>query len=62
MFFKDGQQYNVNKLMDGLAKVNNAEEETVSGLANEGRESLGGKTIKHISIAGWKWCGAMVLR
>ena len=32
--------------MDNLAKLIN-EEEAVSGLANEGRESLVGKTIKH---------------
>ena len=38
--------------MDDLAKLNNEEEEAVSGLANEGRESLAGKTIKHIFIGG----------
>ena len=33
--------------MDNLAKFINEEEEAVSGLADEGRESLVGKTIKH---------------
>ena len=48
LFSKGGQQYTVKELMDNLAKlINEEEEETVSGLANEGRESLVGKTIKH---------------
>ena len=40
--------------MDGLAELNNEEEEAVCELAklNEGRESLVGKTIKYISIGG----------
>ena len=48
LFSKGGQQYTVKELMDNLAKlINEEEEEAVSGLANEGRESLVGKTIKH---------------
>ena len=47
LFSKGGQQYTVKELMDNLAKLINEEEEAVSGLANEGRESLVGKTIKH---------------
>ena len=46
LFSKNGQQYSVEKLMDNLAKLI-TEEETVSGPANERRESLIGKTIKH---------------
>ena len=41
-----GQQYTVKELMDNLAQLIN-EEETVSGVANEERESLAGKIIKH---------------
>ena len=46
LFSKGGQQYTVKELMDNLAQLI-YEEETVSGLANEERESLVGKTIKH---------------
>ena len=35
MFSKGGQQYTVKELMDGLAKLNNEEEEAVPGLTNE---------------------------
>ena len=47
LFSKGGRQYIVKELMDNLAKLINEEEEAVSGLADEGRESLVGKTIKH---------------
>ena len=46
LFSKNGQQHTVGELMDNLAKLIN-EEEAVSGLANEGRESLVGKNIKY---------------
>ena len=46
LFSKNRQQYAVEELMDNLVKLIN-EEKVISGLANEGRESLVGKAIMH---------------
>ena len=50
--------------MDNLAKLINEEEEAVSGLANEGRKSLVGKTFKHRWLdesGAEQWCLVNVL-